>query len=94
MYVGHAIGALLLEMAFADCHASHSCMLLFEQGSASTGRPRADHALCLQAAGIPETLVRLSVGVEDTADLIQDIQQALAAAGIKNCHVSNGGAPH
>ncbi|CAK0736697.1 hypothetical protein CVIRNUC_000788 [Coccomyxa viridis] len=47
-----------------------------------------------KAAGIPETLVRLSVGVEDTADLIQDIQQALAAAGIKNCHVSNGGAPH
>ena len=48
----------------------------------------------MQAAGIPETLVRLSVGVEDTADLIQDIQQALAAAGMKKCHVSNGGAPH
>ena len=50
--------------------------------------------MCLQAAGIPETLVRLSVGVEDTADLIQDIQQALAAAGMKKCHISNGRAPH
>ena len=47
----------------------------------------------LQAAGIPETLVRLSVGVEDTADLIQDIEQALAAAGMRDCHVSNGGGP-
>ena len=33
----------------------------------------------LQAAGIPESLVRLSVGIEDTDDLLQDIQQALQA---------------
>lgn len=56
-----------------------------------TGRARAKRPICLQAAGIPETLVRLSVGVEDTADLIQDIQQALTAAGMKVLHVINGG---
>jgi len=32
-----------------------------------------------QAAGIPEALVRYSVGIEDTADLIADLQQALEA---------------
>jgi cystathionine beta-lyase len=31
--------------------------------------------------GTPETLVRLSVGLEDPADLIEDLDQALAAAG-------------
>jgi cystathionine gamma-synthase len=30
------------------------------------------------AAGIPEALIRYSVGIEDTADLIADLQQALA----------------
>jgi len=29
------------------------------------------------AAGIPETLIRLSVGIEDTEDLIEDLQYAL-----------------
>ena len=32
-----------------------------------------------QAMGIPETLIRYSVGIEDTADLIADLQQALGA---------------
>ena len=31
------------------------------------------------AMGIPETLIRYSVGIEDTGDLIADLQQALAA---------------
>lgn len=31
------------------------------------------------AAGIPEALIRYSVGIEDTADLIADLEQALAA---------------
>jgi len=29
------------------------------------------------AAGIPETLIRLSVGVEDCGDLIEDLEYAL-----------------
>jgi cystathionine gamma-lyase len=36
-----------------------------------------------QAAGITDTLVRLSVGVEDADDLKEDLEQAFAAAGIK-----------
>ncbi len=40
------------------------------------GLPAAD----LQAAGISEGLVRLSVGIEDVADLIEDLDQALAQA--------------
>ncbi len=32
-----------------------------------------------QAMGIPETLIRYSVGIEETADLIADLQQALNA---------------
>ncbi|HFC10553.1 MAG TPA: aminotransferase class I/II-fold pyridoxal phosphate-dependent enzyme [Chloroflexi bacterium] len=32
-----------------------------------------------QALGIPDNLVRLSLGVEDTADLLDDLAQALAA---------------
>jgi len=35
-----------------------------------------------QAAGITDTLVRLSVGVEDVDDLKEDLQRAFAAAGI------------
>jgi methionine-gamma-lyase len=30
--------------------------------------------------GISEGLVRISVGLEDTADLLQDVEQALAVA--------------
>jgi cystathionine beta-lyase/cystathionine gamma-synthase len=32
-----------------------------------------------QAVGIADGLVRLAVGIEDTADLIADIEQALSA---------------
>jgi cystathionine gamma-lyase len=36
----------------------------------------------LRAAGITDTLVRLSVGVEDVNDLKEDLQQAFVAAGL------------
>ena len=32
-----------------------------------------------QAVGIADGLVRLAVGIEDTADLVADIEQALSA---------------
>uniref|UniRef100_A0A8C5D5X1 Cystathionine gamma-lyase n=1 Tax=Gouania willdenowi TaxID=441366 RepID=A0A8C5D5X1_GOUWI len=38
--------------------------------------------------GISDTLIRLSVGLEDEADIIEDLSQALAAANIKNEVVS------
>ncbi len=43
-----------------------------------------------KAAGVADSLVRLSVGLEDVADLIADIENALAAVkGITTSHVSN-----
>jgi O-acetylhomoserine (thiol)-lyase len=47
---------------------------------ASTTHQQMDKA-ALAAAGVEEGLVRLSVGLEDPADLIDDLAQALAAAG-------------
>lgn len=35
--------------------------------------------------GISDTLIRLSVGLEDEADIIKDLEQALAAA-VNNLH--------
>jgi O-acetylhomoserine (thiol)-lyase len=37
-------------------------------------------AQALQAAGISEGLIRLSVGLEDPQDLLQDLEAALGAA--------------
>jgi cystathionine beta-lyase/cystathionine gamma-synthase len=37
-------------------------------------------AAALAASGIPEGLVRVSVGLEDAADLVADVERALAAA--------------
>ena len=34
----------------------------------------------LEAAGVPEDMVRLSVGIEHVDDLIADLEQALTAA--------------
>ncbi len=34
----------------------------------------------LEAAGVPEDLVRISVGIEDVDDIIADIEQALEKA--------------
>jgi len=48
---------------------------------ASTTHQQMDKA-ALAAAGIDEGLVRLSVGLEDPADLIDDLKQALAAANL------------
>jgi O-acetylhomoserine (thiol)-lyase len=36
----------------------------------------------LEAAGVPEDMIRLSVGIENADDIIADIDQALAAAGV------------
>ncbi len=47
---------------------------------ASTTHQQMDD-LALRAAGVGEDLVRLSIGLEDPADLIEDLDQALRAAG-------------
>jgi O-acetylhomoserine/O-acetylserine sulfhydrylase-like pyridoxal-dependent enzyme len=38
----------------------------------------------LRKAGIPPTMIRVSVGLEDEADIIGDIEQALAKIGAKS----------
>ncbi len=35
----------------------------------------------LKATGIPPTLIRISAGLEDSTDIIGDIEQALAKVG-------------
>lgn len=57
----------------ADCH---SCVL---HPASHTHRQLTDEQLI--EAGVSPDLIRLSVGIEDAADLIADIAQALAAAG-------------
>ena len=46
---------------------------------ASTTHHRMD-AKALEAAGIPEGLIRLSIGLEDTGDLIGDLERGLRAS--------------
>jgi O-acetylhomoserine (thiol)-lyase len=43
---------------------------------ASTTRAQLDEA-ALAAAGIGEDLIRLSIGIEDAADIVADLEQAL-----------------
>ena len=49
---------------------------------ASTTHQQMD-AATMQAAGLSEDLVRLSVGLEDADDLIGDLRQALRAATVR-----------
>jgi Cys/Met metabolism PLP-dependent enzyme len=45
------------------------------------GRPDLpDHLVRLEAAGVPEDMVRLSVGIELVDDILADLDQALGAA--------------
>ena len=47
--------------------------------------------LFVQAAGISESLIRLSVGIEGTEDLIADFAQAFEALTPTNGNANNGG---
>ena len=44
----------------------------------------------LQAAGVSDSLVRMAFGIEDTADLIRDLEQALSKVDCKK-GLANGG---
>lgn len=44
----------------------------------------------MQAAGISESLIRLSVGIEGTEDLISDFAQAFEAVTPANGNANNG----
>ncbi len=63
-----------LKLATIETHVadSHTCCL---HPASSTHRQMSDEQL--EAAGVPGDMIRLSVGLEDADDLIDDIRQAL-----------------
>lgn len=63
---------ITIETHVADCH---SCIL---HPASHTHRQLTDEQL--RAAGIPPELMRLSIGLEDAEDVIEDLRQALEAA--------------
>ena len=67
-----ALRLVTIETHVADCH---SCIL---HPASHTHRQLSDAQL--RAAGIDPSLMRLSIGLEDADDLIEDLKQALEAA--------------
>ena len=72
-----AVGAFLPRLRYAHLAANLGAVETIAGPPATTS-----HVECTpaerEAMGIPESLVRYSVGIEDTADLIADLEQALA----------------
>ena len=67
-----ALRLVTIETHVADCH---SCIL---HPASHTHRQLSDEQL--RAAGIDPGLMRLSIGLEDVEDIIEDLRQALEAA--------------
>jgi O-acetylhomoserine (thiol)-lyase len=67
-----ALRLITIETHVADCH---SCIL---HPASHTHRQLSDAQL--RAAGIDPGLMRLSIGLEDVEDIIEDLSQALEAA--------------
>jgi len=67
-----ALRLVTIETHVADCH---TCVL---HPASHTHRQLSDEQLL--AAGIAPDLIRLSIGLEDPDDIIQDLEQALRAA--------------
>ena len=67
-----ALRLVTIETHVADCH---SCIL---HPASHTHRQLSDEQL--RAAGIDPGLIRLSIGLEDAADIIDDLSQALEVA--------------
>jgi len=66
-------------------HATHlgTCKTIVTHPASTTHAAMGPEEL--RKAGIPPTMIRVSVGIEDEADIIADIEQALAKveAGVK-----------
>ena len=69
-----ALQLITIETHVADCH---SCIL---HPASHTHRQLSDEQL--RAAGIDPGLMRLSIGLEDADDIIEDLRQALEAAHV------------
>jgi O-acetylhomoserine (thiol)-lyase len=65
-----------LKLAAIETHVADARTCCLHPASSSTHRQMNDEEL--KAAGVPAELVRLSCGLESSADLIADIAQALA----------------
>lgn len=74
-----SVRAFLPRLKFAHAAANLGAVETVAGPPATTS-----HVECTReeraAMGIPETLIRYSVGIEDTADLVADLRQALDAA--------------
>lgn len=53
-----------------------NCLFLFSAKMTHASIPKAER----EALGISDTLIRMSVGLEDCEDLLEDLDQALKAA--------------
>jgi O-acetylhomoserine/O-acetylserine sulfhydrylase-like pyridoxal-dependent enzyme len=64
-------------------HATHlgTCKTIVTHPASTTHSSMGPEEL--RKAGIPPTMIRVSVGLEDEADIIEDIEQALAKIGAK-----------
>ena len=74
-----------LQLASHLANIGDSRTLVIHPGSTTHQQLSAEH---LAAAGIPEDLVRISVGLEDLEDILWDLDQALAQS-----QLVSGGAP-
>jgi O-acetylhomoserine/O-acetylserine sulfhydrylase-like pyridoxal-dependent enzyme len=65
-------------------HATHlgTCKTIVTHPASTTHSAMGPEEL--KKAGIPATMIRVSVGLEDAADIIEDIEQALARIGAKS----------
>jgi cystathionine gamma-synthase len=72
-----AVGVVLANLEYAHCAANLGAVETIVGPPATTS-----HVECTQkerqAMGIPESLIRYSAGIEDIADLINDLDQALS----------------
>jgi O-acetylhomoserine (thiol)-lyase len=78
---GRAAGAAMIEACELCSHLANigdTRTLVIHPGSTTHQQLDSD---ALVAAGVPEDLVRISVGIEDVDDICADLDQALAAAG-------------
>jgi len=70
-------------------HATHlgTCKTIVTHPASTTHSAMGEAEM--RKAGIPPTLIRVSVGIEDEADIIADIEQALAKRAVKcGCEVA------
>ena len=85
--VSFETGALGISARLVDALRLFSTTVSFGSIHSSASLPcRMSHAAIpaevRRARRLPEDLVRLSIGIEDPGDLIEDLEQALTAAGL------------